>query len=55
MYAPVTVRSSVGDVTAVEISSKTSYPFEDTVIMDVTLVDSAAASFPLWLRIPAWW
>ena len=54
MYAPVTVRSSVGDVT-VEISSKTSYPFEDTVIMDVTLVDSAAASFPLWLRIPAWW
>ena len=54
MYAPVTVRSSVGDVT-VEISSKTSYPFEDTAIMDVTVVDSKTKNFPLWLRIPAWW
>ena len=54
MYAPVTVRSSVGDVT-VEIASKTSYPFEDTAIMDVTVVDSKTKNFPLWLRIPAWW
>lgn len=58
MYGPVTVRADVagaasGPVT-VKISSRTSYPFDDTILMTVTVVDSTAATFPLLLRIPAW-
>jgi DUF1680 family protein len=50
-YGPSEVRTTLGK-TAVTITEETAYPFRETV--QLTLVLSAPARFPLALRIPAW-
>jgi hypothetical protein len=62
MYGPVTVRAAVGSGKAaatqqIELSVSTDYPFADTINMSLTVLDddnTATATFPLLLRIPAW-
>jgi hypothetical protein len=52
LYGPCTVKTAVGNGIPVEITSDTSYPFEETVRM--TVEPARACTFPLYLRIPEW-
>ncbi len=51
-YSESDVRATVGDNTSVRIVTQTHYPFEEEVLMKLVL--QKPASFPLYLRIPAW-
>jgi hypothetical protein len=52
MYAPCEMKAKVAGGTEVTIVETTDYPFGDTI--ELALSMSAAARFPLYLRIPAW-
>ena len=52
IYAPCTVVARVGDGTKVTINQTTQYPFEDTVVLSMTV--DKPVEFPLYLRIPSW-
>ncbi len=51
VYGPSEVRTTIGG-SAVTITEETGYPFRESIQLSLTL--SAAARFPLALRIPAW-
>ena len=54
-YAPTTVSARVGNgpnPTPVTWTQTTNYPFDETVVF--TLQSAQNATFPLWLRVPAW-
>lgn len=51
-YADNEVKATVGDKTEVRITTQTHYPFDEQVIMKVSLAKPTA--FPLYFRIPAW-
>src|SRR5215217_6773067 len=51
-YAPVEVSASVGEGAAVKLAVETNYPFEEQIVIRVSL--DKAANFPLKLRIPEW-
>lgn len=50
-YAPCDVKASVGG-SDVQIRVRTDYPFTDTI--DVAVISTKPAEFPIDLRIPAW-
>lgn len=52
MYAASEVTAKVADGATVRITEETRYPFEDTLRFRV--VTDRAATFPLYLRVPAW-
>ena len=52
LYAPCSVTARVGNGTEVRITEETRYPFEDQVILRISLPTPAA--FPLFLRVPGW-
>lgn len=52
MYSASEVRVTVGDGTEVQFTEETRYPFEDTIRLK--LRTARPATFPLYLRIPAW-
>jgi hypothetical protein len=52
LYAPCVVTAHVGDGAEVKLTEDTRYPFEDTITFKVALAQPA--TFPLYLRIPAW-
>jgi hypothetical protein len=52
LYGPSRVRATAGKDVKVEIDSDTAYPFEESIRM--TIRPEKPASFPLYLRIPAW-
>jgi DUF1680 family protein len=51
-YAPCEVRAKVGGGAEVTIKEETAYPFDGAV--DLAVMLSAPARFPLYLRVPAW-
>lgn len=51
-YAPSEVKAKVGDGTAVTIKETTSYPFDESIRLD--LATARPVRFPLTLRIPGW-
>lgn len=50
-YGPCQVQALVGDRQPITIAVETDYPFAETVRLRV---EGGAATFPLYLRIPAW-
>jgi hypothetical protein len=52
MYAPSQVTARVADGTSVTIVETTTYPFDDTVTLRLTM--PTALTFPLYLRVPGW-
>ena len=53
LYGPSVVRARVGrDQTLVKITQKTSYPFEESILLQFEL--HAKTAFPLLLRVPDW-
>lgn len=52
LYGPCRVKAAVADGVEVTVDSRTGYPFEETITMEVT--PSREAAFPLYLRIPNW-
>jgi len=52
MYSASTVHVKVGDGATVEFVEESDYPFEDTIRF--TFRSEEPATFPLYLRIPAW-
>ncbi|MEU2726202.1 RICIN domain-containing protein [Streptomyces griseoviridis] len=52
MYAPATVRATVGQGTEVTLTEETDYPFDGTVTL--TLATPRPVAFPLLLRVPGW-
>lgn len=52
LYVPSTITARVGDGVEVTIKEETHYPFEEKVIL--TIESAETASFPLYIRIPAW-
>jgi len=52
LYAASAVTAKVGDGTAVKITEKTDYPFEESV--EFSIESLKTVSFPLTLRIPNW-
>jgi len=52
LHGPSTVTATVGDGTSVTITSRTSYPFADTITF--TLAMPRPSAFPLALRVPGW-
>lgn len=52
LYAPCEVKAKVGDGVDATIKETTRYPFEEEIRLNIGL--SAAARFPLYLRIPSW-
>ncbi|TSA37036.1 MAG: hypothetical protein D4R65_01805 [Verrucomicrobiaceae bacterium] len=52
LYGPCRVKAQVADGVDVIVESKTVYPFEESIVMEVT--PSRDAAFPVSLRIPAW-
>ena len=52
LYAPCVVTARVGDGAELRIAEETRYPFEDTVVLKLTL--TKPVKFPLFLRIPGW-
>ena len=51
-YSESKVTAKVGDGTAVNITEATHYPFDETVVLLVSLPSSQ--KFPLYLRVPKW-
>lgn len=51
-YSESKVTAKVGDGTEVTIEETTHYPFDENVVLSVSLPDSL--EFPLYLRIPGW-
>ncbi len=51
-YAPCLVKSKVRGGVEVSIEVETNYPFEDSI--KIKLEAPQPATFPLWLRVPAW-
>ncbi len=51
-YGPCRVTGLAADGVRVVISSRTDYPFDDTV--EISVQPAHKATFPLYLRIPAW-
>lgn len=52
LYGPCTASARVGDGVPVKLTCRTAYPFEETI--RITVDPERAASFPLYLRVPAW-
>lgn len=52
LYGPCKVRARVGPRVAVEITSATDYPFNETISMVVR--PEKSVEFPLYLRLPQW-
>ena len=52
LYGPCEVTAKVGAGVEVKIAETTRYPFEEKIALAVSLKDGA--TFPLYLRIPAW-
>jgi hypothetical protein len=52
LYAECEVEAKVGDGTKVKITSRTDYPFGDTV--QLKLSAAKAVRFPMYLRVPRW-
>lgn len=52
LYGPCRVKASVADGVDVTVESRTVYPFEESIDMEVTA--SRGAAFPIYLRIPQW-
>jgi len=52
LYGPCEVEAKVASGATVRIVEKTRYPFDEKI--ELTVTPSAAAQFPLYLRIPAW-
>ena len=52
LYAPSTVTAKVGDGTEVSFEEQTHYPFDETIVLQLTA--PKAVQFPLYLRIPGW-
>ncbi len=52
IYGPANARLKVGNGVDLELTEKTTYPFDDKIIFDMQL--SARAEFGFHLRIPAW-
>jgi hypothetical protein len=52
LYGPTVVHALVGDGTPVNITETTSYPFGDTVQLNLTITN--AVTFPLYVRVPQW-
>jgi hypothetical protein len=52
LYTAGNVTARVGDGTAVQLSTTTHYPFNETIA--ITVSTPHAVAFPLYLRIPAW-
>jgi hypothetical protein len=51
-YSESTVSAKVGNGTKVNITENTHYPFDETVVLSISL--SKSSIFPLYLRIPGW-
>lgn len=52
LHAPGEVRAKVGGGTEVTVTTKTNYPFDET--LEFTLAAPRAVAFPLFLRVPGW-
>jgi hypothetical protein len=52
LYGPCTVNAFVGAHVPVKLACQSSYPFEDTIAVQVT--PAQRASFALYFRVPAW-
>ena len=52
LYGPSKVTAEVAENITVQITSKTNYPFDETIKMEVN--PSQPAEFPIYLRIPEW-
>ena len=52
LYGPCRAQATVADNVAVTVDCRTSYPFEETISMEVT--PTREVKFPLYLHIPAW-
>jgi hypothetical protein len=52
LYGPCKVQALAGGNVPVTLTGRTSYPFEETIRLDVAVEKSA--TFPLYLRIPQW-
>lgn len=52
LYAPSEVSAKVGTGVEVKITEQTDYPFDDTVVLQLTT--TTPVKFPLALRIPGW-
>lgn len=52
LYGPCRVKASVADGVDLIVDSRTYYPFEESIVMEVT--PSRDAAFPISLRIPTW-
>ncbi len=52
LYGPCRAQATVAGDVAVTVDCRTSYPFEESINLEVT--PARAAKFPLYLRIPAW-
>lgn len=53
VYAPSSVETEVGG-RRVKIVEKTCYPFEESVLFEISIVGARNHSFPLHLRVPEW-
>jgi hypothetical protein len=53
IYAPSSVECEVGG-RRVKIAERTNYPFEESVIFEISVENRGAHTFPLHLRVPEW-
>jgi DUF1680 family protein len=52
LYAPSSVQAKAGNGTAVRITEKTDYPFDETIALSLEM--KSDVKFPLMLRVPEW-
>ena len=52
LYGPSVVHTVVGDNVPVTITSRTEYPFGETIVMEVE--PGKSVTFPVYLRLPGW-